>query len=146
MSKIPTGMPFIPHRHFLLHAITQYPGAYFQSNSYVKRQKIYHMLDLGIIRPSSSSWSSPVHLVPKKTPGDLVVIIVPSIMILYQTDTLSRHHSFSPWITYFSRIDLICTHHHILVEPADVPKNGTRLGLLTATSSSVLLHERKAVR
>ena len=32
-----------------------------------------------------------------------MVIIVPSIMLLYQTDTLSRHHSFSPWITYFSK-------------------------------------------
>ena len=35
----------------------------------VARQEFDHMLQLGIIRPSSSAWSSPLHLVPKKT-GD----------------------------------------------------------------------------
>ena len=30
-----------------------------------------HMLELGIIRLSSSSWSSPWHMVPKSSPGDL---------------------------------------------------------------------------
>ena len=29
-----------------------------------------HMLQLGIICPSASSWSSPLHMVPKKTAGD----------------------------------------------------------------------------
>lgn len=36
----------------------------------VARQEFQHMLELGIIQPSSSSWSSPLHLVPQKTPGD----------------------------------------------------------------------------
>lgn len=36
----------------------------------IVRQEFDHMLELGIIRPSKSSWSSPLHVVPKATPGD----------------------------------------------------------------------------
>ena len=34
------------------------------------RQEFQHKLHLGIIRPSSSSWSSLLHMVPKKASGD----------------------------------------------------------------------------
>uniref|UniRef100_A0A5S6Q5V0 Reverse transcriptase domain-containing protein n=1 Tax=Trichuris muris TaxID=70415 RepID=A0A5S6Q5V0_TRIMR len=35
----------------------------------VAKQEFSIMLRLGIIRPSSSSWASPLHMVPKKQPG-----------------------------------------------------------------------------
>ena len=36
----------------------------------IAKQEFEQMLQQGIIRPSSSPWSSPLHMVPKKTPGD----------------------------------------------------------------------------
>ncbi len=33
-------------------------------------QNIDYMLDLGILCPSSSSWFTPLHMVPKRMPGD----------------------------------------------------------------------------
>lgn len=34
------------------------------------KQEFEHMLQQGIIRPSSSNWVTPLHMVPKKAPGD----------------------------------------------------------------------------
>jgi len=36
----------------------------------IARQEFDYMLDLGIIRPSTSSWPSPLHMIPKKIPGN----------------------------------------------------------------------------
>ncbi len=36
----------------------------------IAREEFNHMLELGIICPSSSSWSSALHMVPKHTPGN----------------------------------------------------------------------------
>ena len=36
----------------------------------IAKQEFNHMLQLGIIRPSSSSWASPLRMVSKRTPGD----------------------------------------------------------------------------
>ena len=36
----------------------------------VARQEFEYMMEQGIIQPSDSQWSSLLHMVPKKTPGD----------------------------------------------------------------------------
>ena len=70
------------------------------------------MLDLGIIQPSKSSWSSPLHMVPTK-PGDWKTRDVPN---RYPTPHL---HEFS---AIFSKLDLVRAYHQIPVADADIPK------------------------
>ena len=36
----------------------------------IARQEFEYMLELGIVHPLSSIWSSPIHMVPKRTPDD----------------------------------------------------------------------------
>ena len=84
-----------------------------------------HMLLLGIIRPSSSPWSSPLHMVPKKTPqpcGDYRALNNGTIPDRYPIPHIQDFTASLHGIKIFTKIDLVRAYNQIPVKPSDIPK------------------------
>ena len=85
------------------------------------------LLQQGIIRPSSSNWSSALHIVPKKNGdirpcGDYRALNSQTLMDRYPIPNIQEFTSQLNGCKFFSKIDLVKAFHQIPVNAADIPK------------------------
>lgn len=131
----PTGHPTAPVKHDTFHHIETTPGPPVYSKprrlapDKLKLAKVEFegMVQMGIARPSSSSWSSPLHMVPKngsewRPCGDYRALNARTIPDRYPVPNIQDFSHFLHNKTIFSTIDLVKAFHQIPVASTDIHK------------------------
>ena len=123
-----------PPHHGVLHVVPTTgppvfarPRRLFGEKLQVAQAEFQKMLDLGIIRPSNSPWSSPLHVVSKANGGWRPCGDYRALNLVTRDDRypLPHIHSFSQATsnaTVFSVLDLVRGYHQIPMSPEDVQK------------------------
>uniref|UniRef100_A0A5S6QNP3 RNA-directed DNA polymerase n=1 Tax=Trichuris muris TaxID=70415 RepID=A0A5S6QNP3_TRIMR len=94
----------------------------------IAKEHFDELLRQGIVRPSNSSWSSPLHLVPKQQKGewrpcgDFRNLNRGTKPDRYPLPHISDFNNQLRGKTIFSKIDLARAYYQIPVRPQDVPK------------------------
>ena len=131
--------PDIPIKHDVQHHIrTQGPpkSCRFRRLAPQKQKQakeiFQHMLELGIIRTSESSWSSALHMVPKGTADDWRPVgDYRELNSVTEPDSYPLPHLHDCCTTlhdkqFFSTIDLVRAYHQIPVAPEDIAKTAVK--------------------